>query len=103
MNQAQVEELVFEVESYLEAQDLDYSVSVGSHNDGEITVSVEAWEVTDDTRGCLQEIISLVEGEFTELVEEDIECYEMVMVTFRVTDFEVDKEDAEDEWEEDYE
>ncbi|UUV46024.1 hypothetical protein [Bacillus phage vB_BanS-Thrax1] len=101
MNQEQVEALVYEVENFLESQDLDYNVSVGSHNDGEITVSVEAWEVVDDTRGCFQEIISLVEGEFTELVEEDVECYEMVMVTFRVTDFEPDEED---EWSEvDYE
>ncbi|UUV46531.1 hypothetical protein [Bacillus phage vB_BanS-Thrax3] len=101
MNQEQVEALVYEVENFLEAQDLDYNVSVGSHNDGEITVSVDAWEVNEDTRGCFQEIISLVEGEFTELVEEDVECYEMVMVTFRVTDFEPDEED---EWSEvDYE
>jgi len=82
------------VEEFLDSQDLDYTPSVGyCDEDWVIWVSVEAYEVVDDTRGCFEEIISLVEGEFPEMTEVDVECHEMVMVTFKVDGFEVEEDD----------
>ncbi|UUV46280.1 hypothetical protein [Bacillus phage vB_BanS-Thrax2] len=94
MNEKQVELLTDKVRKFIDSQDLDYNARVNCFEEkGIIYVAVDAWQVTEDTRGCYQEIIRLVEWEFDELKNDDVECHEMVFVTFKVDGFEGEDDD----------
>ena len=96
VTQEEVEQLASKVNAHLRKQNFDYSARASSCNDGEISVFVDTYEVVDDTRGCMDDIISAC-AHFPELEHHDTECHEMVVVSFKVEGFEdEDEEDYED-------
>lgn len=92
MNQAQVERIVNQIDEAMDEADFDYEHSVQSCNDGEISIFVDTWQVNEDPVGCMQDI-SGVCASFPELGEEETECHESVVVTYKVIGF-VEEDEA---------